>query len=467
MDTRSVIVAVASPPGAALRGLVRLSGADCCAVVRAVAAWGDTEGQHNPWSRGAYRAALRSVGAPATTPRLPPCPCMLLVMPGPASATGEDCAELHLPGNPHLLERVAQACVHAGTAAGALVRRAGPGEFSTRAVLNGRTTLADAERVAMRVAAVTDAQLAAAEALRANAAGQAAAHAADALATLLALVEAGIDFTDQEGVQAIAPARLAEELRRLCATLEAQLAQEAAREAALDAPLVVLAGAPNAGKSSLFNALLGRPRAVASPEAGTTRDELREPLPLPDGTTALLTDIPGLCQPHEALDALMQAQAERALAAADLVVWCTPADAASAAGAPGASRTPNATAPSAAAAPTTPTLHVHTKCDLAPAPSPCTSARTGHGLAELRAAIAAALAARHTQTGHARAVLGAAHRALLAEAVQALRDAAEATQPELQAAAMRTALDRLGEVAGQIPPDDVLGRLFSRFCVGK
>ena len=457
MDTRSVIVAVASPPGAALRGLVRLSGADCCAVVRAVAAWGDTEGQHNPWSRGAYRAALRSVGAPATTPRLPPCPCMLLVMPGPASATGEDCAELHLPGNPHLLERVAQACVHAGTAAGALVRRAGPGEFSTRAVLNGRTTLADAERVAMRVAAVTDAQLAAAEALRANAAGQAAAHAADALATLLALVEAGIDFTDQEGVQAIAPARLAEELRRLCATLEAQLAQEAAREAALDAPLVVLAGAPNAGKSSLFNALLGRPRAVASPEAGTTRDELREPLPLPDGTTALLTDIPGLCQPHEALDALMQAQAERALAAADLVVWCTPADAAPAAGTARAATTLAATA----------ALHVHTKCDLAPAPPLCTSAHTGQGLAELRAAIAAALAARQTQTGQARAVLGAAHRALLADATHALRDAAQATQPELQAAAMRTALDRLGEVAGQIPPDDVLGRLFSRFCVGK
>lgn len=432
-------------------------------------------------------------------------------MPGPGSSTGEDCAELHLPGNPDLLERVVDALVRAGDGA---ARRALPGEFSARAVLNGRMDLQGAQRVALVVAAATDAQLRAARTASSAPAGELPATIADQVATLLALVEAGIDFTDQEDVRAVAPAELAHRAHALAAELEGLVAAAAGAEAARAAPLVTLAGAPNAGKSSLFNALLGRERAVATPIAGTTRDVLIEPLPLPDGSTVLLADAPGLDEPREVLDVLVRQRAQQALQDADLVLWCAPCGE--------KAHPPHAAIPAHARV-----LCVTTKCDLAractddgatsgtsaaapvhtnahvgaegatPVPAPVrTSAHTRTGLRELRAAIALALHGTAFVTGAERAALGALHRALVSEAAAALREAARTAigagaatrsvaesgaepavqpattpyhvaQPELVAAALRTALDRLGEVAGAIPPDEVLGRLFSRFCVGK
>lgn len=446
MDTRSVIVAVASPPGHSPRGIVRLSGEASLNVVTNVL---------DPCSlnRGVHVARLR---APA-----PACACLLLVMPGPASATGEDCVEVHLPGNPALLERVVDALIGASDGH---ARRAGPGEFSARAVLNGRMNVAQADRVAAAIAAQTDAQLHAADALAKRAAGARTSSAADEVATLLALVEAGIDFTDQEDVSAIAPDALRFKVQAVIAALQSQAL--AGSEAASVAPIVVLGGPPNAGKSSLFNALLGRTRAVAAPLAGTTRDVLREPLELPSGHWVILVDAPGLEPSKNELDVLVQQQAEDVLQHADVLLWCSPAGQL------------EHSAPDVRAA----VLPVKTMCDRS-ASTPFvrelqTSAHTSRGLDALRTAIDHAVQARAMLHSAAQHTLGSAQRDLAAQAVLALQEASrlastaspgarQIPHPELVAASLRTALDRLGEIAGAIPPDDVLGRLFARFCVGK
>lgn len=488
MDTQSVIVAVASPAGAALRGVVRASGAGAIALAERVAERtaervaeraaeraaerGACASPERTIERAVDRIAARGVHLARLRAPLPPCPCLVVAMPGPASSTGEDTVELHLVGNPALLERVAAALVHAGSPS---ARRAGPGEFSARAVLNGRMTVAEAERVAAAVGAATDAQLHAANALRTDRVGALATDACDTVATLLALVEAGIDFTDQEDVSAIAPARLSRE----CATLAARVREVAlgatARAVEASAPLVLLAGAPNAGKSSLFNALLGRPRAVASHHAGTTRDAIEEPLALPGGTHAVLCDAPGLDRSATELDALMQAQAEAALERADVVLWCTPCRRIA------GHRAPEQRIPPPVRAEV---LDVATKCDADAAPSHPdsnalrTSAVTGQGLPELRSAIEAAVHRLAHHSGALRAGSGTVRAELLAAAAESLEVAADLAarapsgaravpHPELVASSLRTALDRLGEVAGAVPPDEVLGRLFSRFCIGK
>ena len=190
-----VIVAVASPPGRSVRGIVRLSGQDAW---RAAAAVLSEDPASAPVRAGARGIQFTMLGSPRI-------PVIVITMPGPRSATGEDCAEIHLPGNPALLERVVEAIVEAS---GGAARRAHPGEFSVRAVLNGRAAVADVERVAASIAAETDAQWRAARGLDDAASTAAARTAADEVADVLALVEAGIDFTDQEGVEAIPRADL-------------------------------------------------------------------------------------------------------------------------------------------------------------------------------------------------------------------------------------------------------------------
>lgn len=463
MGDGRTIVAVASAPGPAARGIVRAGGSGCLGAMRAVLEPGCA-------AERALAQGARGVHVGRLAGTLPPIAVLVVAMPGPASATGEDCAEIHAPGNAVLLERIADALVVAGAGD---VRRAGPGEFSARAVLGGRVPLAEAERVAAAIAAETDAQLDAAAALRRNAGGERAAELAGSVADALALVEAGIDFTDQEDVQAIAPAELEARLAEVRTALDAMVARAGGGEQARRTARVVLAGPPNAGKSSLFNALLGRTRAVESPERGTTRDAVEEALEVAPGVEVLLVDAPGLDEAVEAIDHLMQARARAAIGRADVVVECGPVNSSchSSSDFRGVSGS---------------IVRAVTKADAdghaAPPEVVCTSARTGRGLDELRAAIATAVDALRGHRQSEESSLGTAQAALLVEAVAALDQAREIVRgdrrageplparlahPELVAASLRTALDRLGEVSGAIPPDDVLGRLFSGFCIGK
>ena len=441
MPSPDTIAAVSSPPGRSARGLLRLSGPAAFTALDALL----TE----PFNASPHHLAPVRLAAP-------PLPALAVRSAGPRSYTGEDSAELQLPGHPALLERVlAQLTVQAG------VRLAEPGEFTFRAYLNGKLDLTAAEGVAATIAAVSDGQLAAANHL---ARGELAAFArtqVDAIGRLLALTEAGIDFVDQEDVVPIAPADLAVGIADAAAALAALQSRSRAWGAVEALPRVVFAGPPSAGKSTLFNALLGRDRAVVDASAGTTRDVLEEPLRLTIGTgdaEVLLIDLAGLDHAGgaiDALDAAAQAAARDQLTRADLLIALDDTD--HDAGAP--------------------RLRVHAKCDAVPAPPGAlpVSAHTGAGLPELRAAIAERLADRAVSVAADTLALQPRHTAALAEAAETVAAAAthvdasarSLNEIELVADALRRTLDALAGLGGELTPDDVIGRVFATFCVGK
>lgn len=458
MRTGDTIVAIASPAGRSARGLIRLSGPGLGGVM--AEAFG----------------SMPPVGASEGRLRLSPhsLPVLVTRYASPRSYTGEDGAEILLPGNPFLLERVLARLLSLPG-----VRLAEPGEFTARAYLAGKLSLDQAEGVAATIAAASEEQLRAAGELLAGSTGAAYRAWADDLATLLALVEAGIDFTDQEDVVPIPPRELRRRLGTLDEAIRAFVGSSRGGEARTALPRVVLAGEPNAGKSTLFNALLGRRRAVVSPAAGTTRDALEEPLDLsgalPGAGTVLLVDVAGFdadaesaaadsTEPRIHLD--MQRRAREAVTNADAVVHCDPSG-----------KFPALSVPA-----DTTVIRVRTKADLphahddrGAAPGIAAlpvCALDGWNLPVLRRAIADA--ACGSRSGGVAAILPR-HRRALAETRVALRagiertgdDAGALSDPAAVADALRAALDALGELTGRISPDDVIGRVFATFCVGK
>ena len=451
MTTPATIAAVSSPPGRSARGLLRLSGPAAFAALDAVLTKPFTAPPH-------HLVAVQLAD--------PPLPALAVRTQGPRSYTGEDSAELQLPGHPALLERVlAQLTAQPG------VRLAEPGEFTFRAYLNGKLDLTAAEGVAATITAVSDGQLAAANHLARGELARFARTQVDTLGRLLALTEAGIDFVDQEDVVPIAPSDLAAGIAQASDHLAALRARSRSWGAVEALPRVVLAGPPSAGKSTLFNALLGRDRAVVDAAAGTTRDVLEEPLRLAgpeaaDDTEVMLVDLAGLGHRDHAIDALDAAAQDAAraqLTRADLLIALDDT----------VHRTDAAR------------LRVHAKCDAQPGsrdgpqPGPdgalCVSAHTGQGLDTLRAAIAQRLADRAVSVAADTLALQPRHTAALGEAQEALTAAAAHVDPaahslgeiELVAGALRHALDALAGLGGELTPDDVIGRVFATFCVGK
>ena len=434
----------------------------------------------------------------ATTVRLthadlPAIPAVLTWFNGPRSYTGQDTAELQLPGHPALLDRVVRAALAAGA------RAAEAGEFTFRAYLAGRLDLTQAEGVAATIHAVSDGQLAAASHLRRGELARFSRQRVDRLGHLLALVEAGIDFVDQEDVVPIAPADLAAALEQEAAALE-QLQRRSRSWGEVEAlPRVVLLGPPSAGKSTLFNALLGRPRAVVDAAPGTTRDVLEEPLRLADDgrgadtdgqgdvvAEVLLCDLAGVDNPRVSLDRAVQDHVRRALASADLILRVRPA------GDDDHETFSLPPTPRHAA-----TLDVRTKADAVPSPpvnppvqgandmraeaayhtgdEVHVSALRGTGLAVLRRAILDRLGERAVSVQADLLSLQPRHEAALTRARSCLEQARQFVDPEARqldaiewvAGEMRLALDELAGLGGQLTPDDVIGRVFATFCVGK
>ncbi len=444
------IVAPATPPGRGALGVVRVSGPGARRAAREIV------GVESPEPRRALPRLARRAGKPIDR-------VVAVFWEGPETPTGEDLLELTAHGSPEILRELVEAAVDAGA------RLAEPGEFTRRAFTNGRLDLAQAEAVAALIAARGErARRAALERLEGGLSRAVAAVRAP-LRDLLVELEARLDHPDEDlpplGVDEASAA-----LDRLTPPLERLLSAYDRGRAEREGLRVCLVGRPNAGKSSLMNALLGRDRAIVSPEPGTTRDLLEEPLLL-EGLPAALIDTAGLRD-----DAVAEAEregvarAERALAACDVAVLVVDASAPDDAASEAASRR----ALSAAARAGRPVVTAWNKADLAAAPAGglAVSARTGEGLAALARAVAAAGGAVAADEGEG-LLLGARDRAEIAGTLAELGAARAlcAARPgdwELRAAAhLRDAHARLGRVLGEDSPDEVLRAVFARFCVGK
>jgi tRNA modification GTPase len=389
---------------------------------------------------------------------------MWTFFPGPRTATGEDVLELTPHGNPLIAQLILADLFERGC------RAAEPGEFTRRAFLSGRIELTQAEAVMDLIHARSERALAAAQRQLGGALGRHLEGLIQQLLATLARIEAYIDFPDED--LPIEDRRrvidgVADVLRgtnRLLATHRyGDLLREGLR--------TVLVGTPNAGKSSLLNALVGRDRALVSPEPGTTRDFLEEPLKV--GAHLLrLTDTAGLNPiPGEIERKGMEKTMER-LREADLVLWV--ADCTQALPKPSSETSPFLRPDN--------TILVLNKVDLLPNPPPVASllpqvyvsAQTGTGLEELREMIvmrADSLAPALVQEEHL--AVNARHADALRRAEMSLRAAVEglrATPPrpiELISADLRAAMDALGEIAGRVDNERMLDSLFSTFCIGK
>ena len=410
-----------APPAAV--ALVRVSGPRAEAALQALAGF-------LPEPRAATLATLRSDGEVLDK-------ALIIRFPGPASATGEDVAELHLHGGRSVVAAVLAAL---GRIDG--LRGAEPGEFTRRAFENGRIDLAEAEGLADLLAAETESQRRAALALAGGALSRQVEGWQAQLLALAARVEAALDFSDEDDVGPLS-ADFAQALDALRADLASWLGRPPA-ERLKDGVRVVIAGPPNAGKSSLLNALVGREAAIISAVPGTTRDLIEAPVAIA-GAPFLLIDTAGLREAGDAIEAIGVGRARASLEAADLVVWLgDPAQAP-----PGA-------------------ILVHAKADLGPAPGPTdlsVSATTGEGLEALSRVLIQRSSALLPAEGEV--ALNARHRDALGDAAQALNEAETTSDPIILADALRHARIALDRITGKAGVEDMLDGLFGRFCIGK
>jgi tRNA modification GTPase len=433
MTTVSTIFALSSGAGRAGIAVIRLSGPRVRDVVAAMAA-------PLPAARKASVRWLKraSDGAPLDQ-------ALVLWLPGPGSFTGEDCAEFHVHGG-----RAVVAGVLAALASFEGLRLAEPGEFTRRAFEHGRLDLTAAEGLADLIDAETEAQRT--QALRQMGGGlaEAAERWRADIVTAMGLVEAAIDFSDEGDVSERAVSQARAIIAGLQGQLEAALADGRRGEILRDGFRVVIAGPPNAGKSSLLNALARRDVAIVSDEPGTTRDVVEVRLdvggvPVLVMDTAGIRDAPGKVEREGVRRSLARAQD------ADLVLWVVD-------GSGGHVALPGAFA------------KVVNKADLIAEGGARDSLRiaalTGAGLDALLALIGDRAGAGSREPA---LITQVRHRALIEAAAGACRQFldGEQSESELRAEDLRQAAHALGKLTGRVDVEEVLGEIFGRFCIGK
>jgi tRNA modification GTPase len=470
------IVATSTAPGRAGIGIVRLSGPEALRVAERLVTL------ERPLEHGrARRVRVLDIdiedrgeisGHARTIDE-----AMVTVFMGPRSYTGETVVEIAAHGSPVVLEAVVRGALAEGARMGLAVRLARPGEFTQRAFLAGRMDLTQAEAVGDLIAAQTLEQVRVAAQQMGGAMARRVAPAKEGLLHLIALLEAGMDFASGEldDVEIVPPAQIAGAIESVERPL-AELAGSFRRGQLLrNGAAIALVGPPNAGKSSLFNRLLERERAIVTPLPGTTRDTVEESVAL-GGIPLRLIDTAGLRGGVEGMDAAEQmgmARSQEALADADLVLLIHDATLGVTAGELGLEASLGGR----------PHLIIYNKVDLLAGGVLYTDARelgggaairtsavTGEGLEALREAILKLLG-----TAGSLAESGALNNFRQQEAVgstlAALGAAAVANESrlphELILMDLHHALQALDSLTGVTTPDDILGRIFSTFCIGK
>ena len=426
MSASDTIAAIATAPGRGGVAVVRVSGPDAWEVARKVSGRSISASDAGRFFHCDFRDSRGNVADSG----------LLLVFKAPASYTGDDVVEFQGHGGSIAPRRVLEACFAAGAR---LARR---GEFTERAFLNGKLDLSAAEAVIDLVDARTG-----------RAADDAQARLRGALSEryeslYLDAIEASskmehlLDVDEGEIPDGTVESYLSD-IESLKGRIKVLL--DTAHEGRLlrDGALVVLAGAPNAGKSSLMNALLEEHRAIVSDVAGTTRDSIEEGLDV-DGWPVRLVDTAGLRATDDAIEAEGVVRAEELMSKADIVIALD-------CDVPGA-------------------IRVHAKCDLdgarSESPVLSISSKTGEGLAELRRLISARLTELFSGVSEETADVTVRHADLLGKALASL-ECADVHDFVLAANALRRAAQHIGEIVGKTYSDDLLDALFSRFCVGK
>ncbi|MFH0800640.1 MAG: tRNA uridine-5-carboxymethylaminomethyl(34) synthesis GTPase MnmE [Pseudomonadota bacterium] len=445
------ICAIATPPGHGGIGVVRISGADARRVLASV--WRGRVAVSDFEPRRLY---LGDVGVDRV---------MAVFMPAPATYTGEDVVELSAHGSPAVLRQIMEGCLASGA------RAAGPGEFTRRAFVAGKLDLAQAEGVADLINATSErAARLAGEQLK-GALSEKVSDAGDALATLRAEIEAGIDFPE-ENLEQRAMGDVIDRLQDIASNLKILSSTYAGGRLIREGARVAIVGRPNAGKSSIFNRLAGADRAIVHHEPGTTRDVVEEQISL-GGLSFRLRDTAGLRANAGEIEAIGVGRAREEIAAADIVVAVFD----------GSRAWDGEDAELMATLDPRRCIAVINKCDLTLAFDPeklpvlsggikplHLSARTGSGIEYLASQLVGCAAA---DAGKAEGVMvaSARHKALIDEAllaIDAAQNSLEKGEPaECAAARMLAAQDALGSITGRVTTDDILDRIFSTFCIGK
>jgi len=432
------IFALASgrPPSAI--SMVRVSGPQAGAALTALAG-------KIPAPRMATRALLRDgSGQPVDD-------AVVLWFPGPASATGEDVAEFHVHGG-----RAVLAALFAALSSFADLRAAEPGEFTRRAFENGKLDLTEAEGLDDLIHADTDRQRR--QALR-QLKGLLGERARDWRARIIeasALIEAGIDFSDEGDVSAELMGPALAKIKTLRDEIEEVLAAQGQSERLREGLLVAIAGAPNVGKSTLMNGLARREVAIVSPHAGTTRDVIEVQLDL-DGYPVTVIDTAGIRQTDDPVEQEGVRRAKARSGEADLVLWLV-----------------DGLAPDAAMESSVPIWRVRTKIDLDASKAEASafdfeiSASRGDGVRELISSLIL-FARENLGSGEAGLVGRERHRQLLRDTANLLRRSIAVIDKgeEFAAEDLRAAAQSLGKLLGRVDVEDILDKIFREFCIGK
>jgi tRNA modification GTPase len=423
------------PPSAI--SMVRLSGSQAGMVLTALAG-------KIPVPRMATRVLLRDgTGQPIDD-------AVILWFPGPASATGEDVAEFHVHGG-----RAVLTALFSALSGFENVRAAEPGEFTRRAFENGKLDLTEAEALDDLIHADTDRQRRQALRQLKGMLGERARHWRAQIIDASALIEAGIDFSDEGDVSAELVAPALAKIKALLGEIEEVLAAQGQSERLREGLVVAIAGAPNVGKSTLMNLLARREVAIVSPHAGTTRDVIEVQLDL-DGYPVMLIDTAGIRETDDPVEQEGVRRARAWAAEADLMLWLVDGDSAA-----------------AAVGSAVPVWTVRTKIDLEPRQTEGgfdfrLSAIRGDGVKELISALVGF--ARDYFGSEEGALIGRErHRELLRQTAELLRrsmgvvDAGE----EFVAEDLRAAANCLGRLLGRVDVEDILDKIFRDFCIGK